>query len=156
MTISLKRENWGTSWSWRQSLESNRKNTPGTTSHGNEPFFEFNRTLILRCQRNWKRENDNNCSQDLSRTNNRILGPLSKLNELLPNPPILVQSGTASETSQTLTEEINNQTRIVSRMIFILEKVVRSIAAINFWIWTQMRNYEESFPPEKVKHDIAF
>ena len=42
----------------------------------------------------------NNLSQESSRTENRILGALSRLDDFLMNPPIQGYSGTAPETSR--------------------------------------------------------
>ena len=60
-------------------------------------------------------------SQEFSRTESRILGALSKLNEFLLNTQIRTHSGTVPGTFRNTNVESRNRMRIVPRMILILK-----------------------------------
>ena len=60
--------------------------------------------------------------QEFSRTESRILGALSKLDEFLLNPKVRVRSRFVPETSRNPSRENQKPTEIVPRMILILKQ----------------------------------
>ena len=66
-------------------------------------------------------------SEEFSRTESRILGALSKLDEFLLNPQVLTHSGAVPGTQ---TWKTRNQMRIVHRMILILKWDPPSISPV--------------------------
>ena len=62
-------------------------------------------------------------SHELSRTESRILGALSKLDEFIQNPQLRVHSGSFPKTSPNSIAKIRKEMRIVPRMILILQSV---------------------------------
>ena len=65
----------------------------------------------------------NKLSQEFSRSENRILSPLSRLDDFLMNPPILGHSGAAPETPGTHMTQTRERMKTTPRMILILKQV---------------------------------
>ena len=78
-------------------------------------------------------------SQELSRTESRILGALSKLDEILLNPQTGRTTETFREHSGTQMWKTRNQMRIVPRTIFILKWDPPSISPVIQMTKTQTR-----------------
>ena len=69
-------------------------------------------------------------SQELTRTESRILGALSKLDKFLFNPQIRPHSGTVPEAFRNTNVESQEPMRIVPRMILVLKWDPPSVSPI--------------------------
>ena len=78
-------------------------------------------------------------TQEFSRTESRISGALSKLDEFLLNPQIRTHSGTVPGTFGTQTWKTRNQMKIVPWMILILKWDPPSVSPVIQLIQTQTR-----------------
>ena len=74
------------------------RNILGTASHETHPFLELTRNISHRFLRRLKTESPKKLSEEFSRTESRLSGALSKLDEFLLNLKIWTRSGTVPGT----------------------------------------------------------
>ena len=83
---------------WQPLQEKHKRNILGTASHGTRRFLELTRNISHNFFEEIEGRDSKKLSQEFSRTESRILGAMSKLDEFPLNPQIATHSGTVPGT----------------------------------------------------------
>ena len=102
---------WETNESWQPFQEKHKRNILGTAGHETPPFLELTRIILHKFLRRLKAVTKKQ-SQEFSRTESRILGALSSLDEFLSKPQIRTHSGTVPETFWNTNVENNEPNEV--------------------------------------------